>query len=363
VTADASAKKRFVLVEQELHAIPSDPLGLFGFKPMTLGEKLRVFAEPFIPKGKESDEAVYDFAKRRFGVKAARYFMDPLVSGIYAGDSEFLSMEAAFPRIYGFEQTHGSVIRGMLASGGKRMKADLTSFRKGMGQLVETLTARLQDHIHLNESVLEIVRAQQYYMVVTDRDKYAADELFICTPAYAAAEFLENIHTDLGRALKSIDYAPLAVAGLLFKKSAFKKIPEGFGYLVPLTEESAVLGTLVDSNVFEGRSPASHVLLRVMLGGSRNPECSRQSRDELLALAYKEIDQRYGVTASAQASFMVSYLKAIPQYETSYLTLKRRIEHGVEALPRLHLLANYLNGVAVNDCIRNAQKMAERIKI
>jgi protoporphyrinogen/coproporphyrinogen III oxidase len=364
ITADAGAKKRYVLIDQVLQEVPSGPLGLFGFKPMTLGEQLRVFAEPFIAKSRVPNEAVYDFAKRRFGVQAARYFMDPMVSGIYAGDSEFLSIEAAFPRIYQLEQRYGSVIRGMLASGGKtKFRSEMKSFRYGMGQLVNALVDRTRESIRLNEPVREIIRANAYYLVVTDQDKYPADELYMCTPAYAAGALIDGLHRDMAQALKSIDYAPLAVVGLVFERSAFNKAPEGFGYLVPSIEENPVLGVLIESNVFAGRAAPSQVLLRVMIGGSRNPECARKSTDELTTMALIEIGLRYGVTAQPKTRFCVSYQHAIPQYETAYIALKSRIQKGLITLPHLHLLANYLNGVAVNDCVRNAKETAANIEI
>ncbi len=364
ITADSTAKKRYILVDQTLQAVPSNPFGLFGFKPMTLAEQLRVFAEPFIAKNTVPNEAVYDFAKRRFGVQAARYFVDPMVNGIYAGDSEFLSIEAAFPRIYQFEQRYGSVIRGMLASGGKnKLNTALKSFRYGMGQLVHALADRSRDSIRTNEPVREIIRANAYYLVVTDQEKYPTDELYMCAPAFTTGVLLEPLHRDLGQALKSIDYAPLAVIGLLFERSAFKKIPDGFGYLVPSHEESPVLGVLIESNVFAGRAPQSQVLLRVMLGGSRHPECARKSADELTQMALHEIDLRYGVAAPPKARFFISYQHAIPQYETAYITLKSRIQKGLNTLPHLYLLANYLNGVAVNDCVRNAKETAENVEI
>ncbi len=362
IAADTSAQKRFVLIEGQLHRVPLDPLGLFGFAPMTFSEKLRVLAEPFIPKGKVANEVVYDFAKRRFGVKAARYFMDPMVSGIYAGDSEFLSIEAAFPRLYEFEQRSGSVVWGMINSK-NRIKGELKSFRQGMSHLIEALTREAQGMIKFNETVRQVVRANEYYVVVTDRDKYTADELFICTPAHVTGPLLEDLHVDLGRALCSIDYAPLAVATLLFEKAALRASPEGFGYLIPSSEDNPVLGVLIESNVFEGRAPEGHVLLRVMLGGSRNPECTRGSKEELMAIVLKEIDQRYGVEMTPCAQWLTTYARAIPQYEASYLTLKKRIRSGLTTLPKLHLLANYLDGVAVNDCIRNAKQITERIEI
>jgi len=320
--------------------------------------------EPFVPKGRREEEAVYDFAKRRFGVQAARYFFDPMVSGIYGGDSEFISVEAAFPKLFELEQEHGSVIRGMMASRGRgKFKADLKSFRRGMGQLIEALTLSAKDDIHLNEPVVDIHRADKYYMVVTDRDKYPADHVFICSPAYAAGDLFEKLDADLSTALKSIDYAPIAVTGLVFEKSSLERPPEGFGYLIPSSEGSAVLGVLAESNLYEGRAADSKVLFRVMAGGSRNPECVGRSQDEIMAMVLKEIDARYGVITSPESTFFAAHPRAIPQYETAYLTLKKRIQKNAARFPGLHLRANYLDGVSVNDCIRNAKLAADKLEM
>ncbi len=364
ISANESAKKRFVLVDGKLHQFPMSPAALFGFKPMRFLEKLRVFAEPFIFKGEEENETVFDFACRRFGSAVARYFTDPMVSGIYGGDSDFLSVRAAFPKLYAWEQKYGSVMIGMIRSRGKhKLKAGLKSFRSGMGQLVGVLAEKYHDAIQTGEEVKSVLRAGEGFVVVTSNDKYAADELFLAAPAYVAGELLGTLNADLGQALCSIDYAPIAVFGLVYERSVFKKLPQGFGYLIPSSEETPILGVLIESQVYEGRASADKVLIRVMIGGSRYPEYIKKSKDDLLQLARQEVEKRFDGFMPPAEHFFVSYAKAIPQYETQYPVLKKRIASGLAAFPHLHLTANYWNGVSMNDCVANAKNVVERLNI
>lgn len=362
-TARAQAKRRYILVNGVLHAFPLGPGGLIKFRPMTLRQKLRIFLEPFVAKGNDSQESLHGFVKRRFGLACAQYFADPMVSGIYGGNSEHLNAQAAFPKICEFEQTSGSVIKGMIASRKKSngsLKTELRSFKGGMGTLIKALADACAQSVRLNEMVKEIIPASPYYLVVTDQDKYPADELYIATPAFAAAELIKHFDRDLTLALSAIEYAPIAVVGLLFEKTAFQSIPDGFGYLIPSSQNNKVLGVLAESNIFEGRAPKPQIMLRVMIGGARHPDCAKMGQDELTKMALDELNERFGLTQPPTAKFFVNYAKAIPQYETQYPLLKKKILQHLTALKGLFLFSNYLDGVSSNDCVKNAQLMASR---
>ena len=74
----------------------------------------RLIREPFIPRTKKEDESIYDWTMRRFGQYITDFGVDPLASGIYAGDIKKLSMRSCFAKYWNWEQKHGSVIRGEL---------------------------------------------------------------------------------------------------------------------------------------------------------------------------------------------------------------------------------------------------------
>ncbi len=61
------------------------------------------------------DESVASFFSRRFGGELFQRLVAPLVSGIYAGSGDELSMSALFPQLIELEREYGSVIEGMRA--------------------------------------------------------------------------------------------------------------------------------------------------------------------------------------------------------------------------------------------------------
>ncbi len=357
---------RYICLKNKLHKLPHNPAGMFKFKPFSLYDKIRFPLEFFVPKGTTPNETVYDFGKRRIGENFSRLFLDPMVSGIFGGDARNMDLKSAFPRIYEIEQTYGSLIKGMIAL--KKQKSlenkssapsgqpagHLTSFRGGMSQLTDALYKRYHDSIHLYEEVTVIHRLAESFSVETTKTQYFAQEVFIGAPAYKAAKFVANFAPKLSHALEQITYAPIAVVGLVYRKQQFDRFPEGFGYLIPSSEGKKVLGVLFCSNIFPERCDQDHFLFRVMIGGARHPDIINLSHDELYALARGEIVDTLKIQDPPADQIIKVWPEAIPQYNTQYPSLKLTIEDELKKFHGLHLVANYLNGVSLNDCTANA---------
>ncbi|MBI5150223.1 MAG: protoporphyrinogen oxidase [Candidatus Omnitrophica bacterium] len=359
VKAGRGVQTRYLCLNNTLHPFPMSPGGFFGFRPMRLREKLRVFAEPFVARGTDPGESVYDFGARRLGKRFAEFFLDPMVSGIYGGDARATVLKAAFGRIHEMEQQYGSLFKAMikLRKGGMP-KGTLTSFRQGQAQLTDALARRYAPDVWFNEEVKNITRVSGRFAVVTATARHEADEVFVCTPAYQAATILRETSPALARELEKIRYSPLAVIGLVFPRKAFVSPPQGFGYLIPSGEKKEVLGVLFESNIFPGRCGEEEILLRIMVGGARHPEILKRSREELTTLAVKEIQTTLKASAQPVETFFAQWPKAIPQYDRAYVAAERGLEEELTKWPGLHLVANYLHGVSLNDCIENARQAA-----
>ncbi len=363
-TAVSESKIRYLSVQNKLHKLPSSPVSFLGFDALSLKDRLRVPLEMFIPKGKDEDETVFEFGKRRLGENFSNLFLDAMVSGIYGGDAKRLNLKAAFPRIHEIEQTFGSLIRGMLKlRTSPEPKGELTSFQNGMSQIIQTLAERYRNFIQTSQSVQHVERNQNQFIVRTIEKTFPADEIYCCTPAFVAAKIFEHLNAELSAALLGVEYAPIAVVGFGFAKKDLKKFPEGFGYLIPSKERKKVLGVLFDSNVFPNRAPQDSVFIRVMVGGMRHQEIATKSKDEIIAIAREEINLMVKPVAEPRAVFFSSWPKGIPQYNTGYLQLKEKIESETTKLSGVFLVSNYLNGVAFNDCIASAKRASEKSRL
>src|SRR5438045_3519322 len=72
-------------------------------------------------------EPVAAFMRRRLGREAFDRLIEPLMSGIYAGDADRLSLAATFPQLRQMELAHGGLLRGVMGQNTK----SLTQPRKG----------------------------------------------------------------------------------------------------------------------------------------------------------------------------------------------------------------------------------------
>ena len=354
IAALPTCRNRFVRLGNDLYPFPNHPLGLLGFKPLSVIDKLRILCEPWVKPQADPRETVYDFAVRRFGKGAANFLFDPLAHGIFGGDVRQLNMKESFALAYSFEETHGSVTRGLLKSRKGQPKRRMHSFRKGMGTLIKALYARNQSFIQLGKEITDISFEDKRFILTSSSGNIFADELFLCVPAPVAAILVKRLNPVLAQQLQSITYAPIAVVGLAYRKQDFPRLPEGFGYLIPSSQNNPVLGVVFENNVFEGRAPDTHLLIRVMIGGTLHPHAVHESKTQLLATAHRAIQNVFGGDETPVYNFIKTFPQAIPQYDTRYSMLKKDIDVELLKTPQLHLLANYYKGISFNDCIKNA---------
>src|SRR5213593_4112137 len=116
-------RKTYVYVKGRLEELPE---GLALGVPTRLGPflrsgllswkgKLRLGAELLIPRRRgRGDESLGGFFRRRLGSEALERIMEPLMTGIYAGDADSLSIQATFPRFPEMERQAGSIVRALL---------------------------------------------------------------------------------------------------------------------------------------------------------------------------------------------------------------------------------------------------------
>ncbi len=357
VRASGAAKIRFIAYQKALHALPASPKDFISFKLLTPLDKLRILMEPLLPRGKKLDESVYDFGRRRLGRKFSELFLDPMVSGIYGGDAHKICLRAAFPRMAELESKYRSLFNAMirLKKKGGMPQGTLTSFTGGMAQLMDVAAKKYADQIVCNTEIKTISRNGPQYIVYSQDTQYKADELFMCTPAYRAADLLKSMDASVSESLLQIPYAPMAVIGLGFANESFQCLPQGFGYLNPSSEKRKALGVLFDSNIFPERAPEGHLLFRIMIGGARFPDIIKKSKEEIINLALDEIQQHFPTKASPKKVFYRMWPKAIPQYDQTYVHVKAKLQDQLKQLPHVHLNANYWNGISFNDCILDAR--------
>lgn len=359
--AATAAKRRYLYTAEGLRALPTSPPAFLKSDLLSVSGRARALAEPLMPRRKKSvtEESVHAFFARRLGEEAAEAFADPFVTGIYGGDPQKLSVDAALPALPAMERDHGSLLRGMMAGRkeGVGPGGTLTTFAGGMGELVDVLAKSLGRALHLERPVTELRRANGGWLVyAAGGDPLAVDGVIITTPVAAASALLRPLSAAAGEALAGIPSAPVAVIGLGYREDQLPRPLDGFGFLVAKKAQRRLLGVLWTSSIFPGQAPPGHALLRIIAGGTRNPELLRLDDTELVRTVIGEVRETMGEFKGEPAFVrLVRWADGIPQYTLGHLD---RVRQAEAALPGgVWLAGNGIHGVSVADCVARADAL------
>jgi oxygen-dependent protoporphyrinogen oxidase len=169
---------------------------------------------------------------------------------------------------------------------------------------------------------------------------------------------LEELTGGASRLFAEIPYAPVAVVSLGVRRQDVAHPLDGFGFLAPRKEGLNILGCLFTSTLFPGRAPAGHAALVAFVGGRTNPEIVAREDAEIYATVKSELGRALGLTGEPVFHHVRRWPRAIPQYEIGHGRFVERAEEIERAVPGLSIGGNFLRGISVPDCIKNATALA-----
>ncbi|MBL04209.1 MAG: protoporphyrinogen oxidase [Planctomycetota bacterium] len=370
--ASPRSANRYLVRQGDLQPLPRSLGAFINTRALSLKGKLGLFLEPFRRRARgAADESVAEFGRRRLGQEVVDALLDPMVTGIYAGDVQALSMKSCFPRMVRLEQEHGSLVRGMLGSRKKKalgagssspFSAVLQSFEGGLQTLSGALSDAIGDRIETGRSVESARPSDEGWRVgFADGREETARSLVLSLPAWRAANLFSGPHSALGKELASISYSAVAVVCLGYRAEDVESDLDGYGFLVPAGEGLRTLGMIWTSSLFPDHAPEGHVSIRAMLGGVRSPEVVAKTDEELIDIVEREAGDVLGIQGHPVAQRIYRYEQAIPQYEVGHQARLGIIDKSLGALPGLFLTGNSYRGVSVNDCIREGRKTAKEV--
>jgi len=384
-SSDATAH-RFLLVNGRIQEIPTSPGAFLKSDMMSTVAKLRMAGELFVPPRKnlgraaddpDTDETIDQFGARRLGRAFADTMLDPMVKGVFGGESRRLSLAAAFPRMVELEKDYGGLFKAMMKLARQKKKAGksktdagpsgvLHSFTGGMATLIDAVVADLAAdtlaEIRTAADVQTISPADDGWRVKTHDSEFGPfDAVVEAAPAHAAGGHLGHLDAVFAEHLTAIPFAPMAVIALGFKREAVTHDLHGFGMLVPSREQRELLGVLWTSSIFGGRAPEGRVLLRCMAGGSGNPGFMNQTDKEMTSVVLSEIRPLLGLKGAPDLVKVIKHDRAIAQYVPGHLARLKELERTAANYPGLFLTGSSYRGISVNACVKEAETVAENV--
>jgi len=376
VYANKKGDKRYILRNEQLHALPMSPPTFFKTKLFSGKAKLRLLAEPFIGKSKDGYyQSIAEFVSRRLGKEFLDYAINPFVAGVYAGRPEELSVKSAFPKLYALEEDYGGIILGSVRSIRKRKKskevskqsAKMFSFKDGMKVLPEAITETLGNRVSTGAEVISIRKTAEGNYGVIYRDgkqtlTLLANAVLSTVPAYKAAELFGHFDEKLIKHLNEIYYPPVLVVYLVYERSAVGQPLDGFGFLIPEKEEKSFLGAIWSSIIFPNRTDETKAAFTLFIGGSRDAGFVDDVEQLVIDRARREFEIIMNIKSEPITVSKRFWPKAIPQYNLGYVEHENFFDHFEKDNKGIFLGGNYRGGISIGDCIKNAEVVAQKIK-
>lgn len=373
-----NARKRFIYSGGILNRLPENGPMFLKSKLISWPGKIRLAQEFMKPKRTDGvDETLADFARRRLGGEALDKLIGPMVSGIFAGDPETMSLQSCFPRIYELEQEYGGLLKAMMKMA-KQKKAEiragkqvasaagpagvLTSFLGGIQELTDATVRGLKGTVRIGTAVTGLKKvAGGWELRLADGSNFDAEVVVSAVPAHVLKELTWSLDGALSELLDGIPYAPMNVVCFGYEKDKVEHDLDGFGYLIPKKEGCEILGTLWDSSIFPGRAPEGHVMLRSMMGGATTPAAIALSDAEVKDRIMIELKKIMGISAEPDFVRIFRHQRAIPQYVVGHSGRLAAIDELLKAHTNLVLTGNAFYGIGLNDCVNAANKAGAQV--
>ena len=152
--------------------------------------------------------------------------------------------------------------------------------------------------------------------------------------------------------LLHVPYNALTVFHVGFLKKGIRHSLDGFGFLIPRSEQKKTLGVLWSSSLFQNRAPKDHVLLTVMAKGGT-------SSDEMML----EVKSMLDIENNPLFFHEKKYQHAIPQYELGHLKREHRIHELIKNHVGLQVTGNFLGGVSTVQCVEQGLKLGHCLEV
>ena len=338
------------------------------------GGKLRMGLEPLVSRRPDGgDESLASFVRRRLGREVLERVAQPLIGGIYASDPESLSLAAAMPRFPEMERNHGSVILGSRRAQKRRAQAAgetgarwslFVSIDGGMEVLVRRIEETLGPGVvRLGETVRELSwnPDARRWRVDTGHGSVEGDAVICTLPAFAAAQALAPLDSDLAGELGAIPFSSTATVNLAYRRSDIAHPLDGYGFVVPHVEHRKIMACTFSSVKYAGRAPDDTALLRCFAGGALQPDMLDQPDEALEAQVREDLEALLSISGTPILCRTTHYPDCMPQYNVGHLDRIERIEARLKRFPTLVLAGKSYRGVGIADCIHGGETAAEGI--
>lgn len=366
----------YIYTNNELHAIPADsvfgiPASIESLNSSTLVSELgkkEALKDLEIPNETFTKESsVGSFLEYFLGKELVEKQVVPVLSGVYSGDLNKLSIASTLPYLIDYKNKYGSIMKGLeenkaqfQASANKKF----ISFQNGLSTLIDRLEEVLsQSTIIKGVATKKVEKKDDYYSILlTNGETIEADSVVLATPHNVAQVILQDEELDT-------DFNKLKNSSLISVYLGFdipdEQLPaEGTGFIVSENSDVRCNACTWTSRKWTHTSKNNQLLVR-MFYKSSNPafeSMKNMSEDELVEVALQDIEMSLKLTGKPEVIEVTKWNEQMPNYHLAHgdaiqsLTAKMAND-----MPNVLLSGCSYYGVGIAACIKNGRETAEKI--
>jgi oxygen-dependent protoporphyrinogen oxidase len=375
-----TAGKSYVLVKERLHPMPGGSImgiptevgpfvttGLFSMKG-----KLRAAADFVLPRSNPAeDQSLGQFFRRRLGDEVVENLIEPLLSGIYAGDIDQLSLMSTFPQFYQVEQKYRSLVIGMKkgtpsppknSHAKQKSKGIFLTVKTGLQSLVDAIEDNMDDGSilkgHRVEQILK--KSNSYELSLTSGEIMIADAVIVSTPHHITQSMFSTY--PFFNSLKEMPSTSVATVALAFPEEAINKDIDGTGFVVSRNSDYTITACTWTHKKWPHSTPKGKVLLRCYVGRAGDEAVVELSDDEIVKIVLLDLKKTMDITADPEFTIISRWKDSMPQYTVGH---KKRIEvlkQSVDQeLPGVFLAGSSFDGLGLPDCIDQSEAVVSSV--
>lgn len=378
-----SAGKSYILVKERLHpmpggsvmGIPSEMGPFVTTKLFSWPGKIRAAADFVLPPSQaQEDQAVGTFLRRRLGDEVVEHLVEPLLSGIYAGDIDRMSLMATFPNFYHLEQKYGSLVRGTkkarqnapkkpVQSSEAKKKGIFITISSGLQSFAEAIEAKLQPDTVLKGTRVDHVTKQEsgYVLRLSNGETWQADSMLVATPHGAAASMFTE-YDELFQEFRDVPSTSVATVSMAFPEEVIKKDIDGTGFVVARNSDYTITACTWTHKKWPHSTPKGKVLLRCYVGRPGDEAIVEQSDKEIVKIVLEDLNKTMNIAAEPEFAVVSRWHEAMPQYIVGHKQRVAKLKSGIQReLPGVFVAGSSYQGVGIPDCIDQGEAAVAEI--
>lgn len=370
----------YILNNDQLYPIPGGaimgiPTKLAPFVTTSLfspAGKLRAALDLVLPRGEqeEGDRSLGEFFRHRLGNEVVENLIEPLLSGVYAGNIDDLSLMSTFPQFYHVERKYRSLILGMRSTTPKQPKAAadkktpsaFLTFKRGLQSLVEAIEQRLDPVCIRKDTAVEKISKtdEGYDLQLSDGTVMTADSVVLTTPAKTTRDTLSAY--PFINLLKEMPTTSVATVALAFPETAIKQDINGTGFIVSRNANYHITACTWVHKKWPQTTPKGKVLLRCFVGRADEDAIVYQPDEEIIKAVLADLNKIMKIEQQPEFYHITRWKQVRPQYVVGHQQRMAKLEAELHAqLPGIFLAGAPYHGAGLPDCIDQGEAAVNEV--